>query len=189
MRHPKRTRAPLGALLALALGALALVALPALAAGKDHGEKRHHHGRHHHSGGGAGTIASFDAQTGRLTIDLFGKDTVSGQVTNRTRIRCEDEHFPDISARHNDESGEDRGHHGDESGDDDGRHGEDEPGEDHHGDNSGPGSSNSGPSGHDDDGTGANCTTSDLIVGAVVQRAELEIEHGQATFEEVELAE
>jgi hypothetical protein len=170
MRRPKRTRALLGALLATALGALALVALPGLAAGKDHGaEKRHHHGRHHHhSGGAAGTIASFDAQTGRLTIDLFGKDTVDGVVTDRTRIKCEDEHSPDISGRHR--------HDEDEPGDDDGDHGED-----HHGDNS-------GPSGHDDNGTGANCTAADLVVGAVVQEAELEIEHGQATFEEVELA-
>ena len=58
------------------------------------------------------------------------------------------------------------------------------------GDNSGPGSSHSGsgPSGHDDNGTGANCTSSDLIVGATVEEAELELEHGSATFDEVELA-
>lgn len=59
-----------------------------------------------------------------------------------------------VRARHGeDEIGEDHGGHGEEPGDDD--------------DNSGPGSSRSGrgPSGHDDNGTGANCTTSDLIVG------------------------
>jgi hypothetical protein len=58
------------------------------------------------------------------------------------------------------------------------------------GDNSGPGSSHSGrgPSGHDDNGTGANCTASDLIPGATVEEAELELEHGAATFDEVELA-
>jgi hypothetical protein len=134
----------------------------------------------------AGTIASFDAATGRLTIALFGGDSISGLVTERTRIKCEDEHSPDVSVR--------------------ARHGEDEPGDDHgdraddHGgnsgaddgdaDNSGPGSSHSdrGPSGHDDNGTGANCTTSDLVAGATVEEAELELEHGTATFEEVELA-
>ena len=83
--------------------------------------------------------------------------------------------------------------HGEEEpGDDHGGQGEEEPGDDNGGDNSGPGSSNSvgsGPSGHDDNGTGANCTTSDLIAGAVVTDAELEIEHGSATFDEVELAE
>jgi hypothetical protein len=56
--------------------------------------------------------------------------------------------------------------------------------------NSGPGSSHSGhgPSGHDDNGTGANCTRADLIPGATIEEVELELEHGVATFEEVELA-
>jgi len=121
----------------------------------------------------AGTIASFDATTGNLTITLFGGDTISGLVTDRTRIKCEDEHSPDVTARarHGEEEpGDDRGGHGEEPGDD-------------HGDHSG-----RGPSGHDDNGTGANCTTSDLIAGATVEEAELELEHGSATFDEVELA-
>jgi len=136
----------------------------------------------------AGTIAAFDATTGRLTIALFNGDSISGLVTDRTRIKCEDEHSPDLTvrARHGEEeAGDDRGGDGEEPGDDNGGHGE-EPGDDNGGeasDNSGP-----GPSGHDDNGTGANCTTSDLIAGATVEEAELELEHGAATFEEVELA-
>ena len=44
------------------------------------------------------------------------------------------------------------------------------------------------PSGHDDNGDdGANCTTADLIAGATVEEADLELEHGSATFDEVEL--
>jgi hypothetical protein len=130
----------------------------------------------------AGTITSFDATTGKLVISLFNGDSVSGLVTESTRIKCEDEHSPDVTSRARrgeEEPGDDRGGHGEEPGDDNG-------GED----NSGPGSSNSGrgPSGHDDNGTDANCTTSDLIVGATVEEAELELEHGAATFEEVELA-
>jgi hypothetical protein len=127
----------------------------------------------------AGTIQSFDPETGRLVISLFGGDTAAGLVTDRTRIKCEDEHAPDVSQlRHGEEEpGDDQGGQGGEPGDD---HGD--------GDNSGPGSANSGPSGHDDNGTGANCTASDLIPGAVVEEAEVEIEHGLATFDEVELA-
>lgn len=127
----------------------------------------------------AGTIASFDAATGKLVIDLFGSDTVSGLITDRTRIKCEDEDSADdASSSREAEPGDDRGGHDEEADDDR----EDS-------DNSGPGSSNSGPgSGHDDNGVGANCTAADLVPGAVVEEADLEIEHGSATFDEVELA-
>lgn len=191
MNRPRRNRhrAAAALTLAVAMGLLAAVgALAGIAVAKDghhRSDKRHgHHGRHHHQP--SGTIQSFDATTGRLTITLLNEETVSGLVDDRTRIKCEDEHSPDVTAsrthlRHGEEEpGDDRGGHGEEPGDDNG------------GGNSGPGSSNSvggsGPSGHDDNGTGANCTTSDLIVGAVVTDAELDIEHGGATWDEVELA-
>lgn len=146
----------------------------------------------------AGTIASFDAATGRLVIDLFGDDDIAGLVTDQTKIKCEDEHSHDSSGVHSRRSGEpepgdDDGGHGDEVGDDNG--GDSNGSDDDNGDNSGSGSDNSGPgsegsgqSGHDDNGSGANCTTADLVVGAVVEEADLEIEHGKATFDEVELA-
>jgi hypothetical protein len=180
------------------MGLLAAVgALAGIAVAKDGShrvEKRHGHHNHQPSG----TIQSFDPETGKLTIALLDEETVSGLVTDRTRIKCEDEHSPDVTAsrrhlrRGESEPGDDHGGRGEEEpGDDHGGQGE-EPGDDHGGgSNSGPGNSNSagnGPSGHDDEGTGANCTTSDLIVGAVVTDAELEIEHGGATWDEVELA-
>lgn len=245
MIRPQARRAR-ASLALVAAAALAMLALPGIAAAKDGNhdripdrwEKRHHLSLNVNQAGrdqdrdhlrnraefladdnprdrdsdddgvmdgdeNAGTIASFDATTGKLTITLFGGEAISGLVTDRTRIKCEDEHSPDVTtrARHGEEEpGDDRGGHGEEPGDDHGGHGE-EVGDDHgdhgeevnddhgDGDNSGPGSSHSGrePSGHDDSGTGANCTTSDLIVGATVEEAELELEHGTATFDEVEL--
>jgi hypothetical protein len=202
MNRPRRNRyrAAAALTLAVAMGLLAAVgALAGIAVAKDghhRSDKRHgQQGRHHH-GQPSGTIQSFDTATGRLTIALLNEETVSGLVTDRTRIRCEDEHSPDITAsrthlRHGEEEPGDDNGHGAEAGDDNGGHGE-EPGDDNGGgDNSGPGNSNSvgsGPSGHDDNGAGANCTTSDLIVGATVTKADLEIEDGSATFDEVELA-
>ncbi len=197
MNRPRRNRYRAGGLLLAVVGLLAAVgALAGFAVAKDgnhRAEKRHGHHHRHHDRQPSGTIQSFDPETGRLTIVLLDKETVSGLVTDRTRIKCEDEHAPDITAsrthlRHGEpEPGDNRGGHGEEPGDDNGGQGE-EPGDDHGGGSSGPGSPHSGPSGHDDNGTGANCTESDLIVGATVLDAELEIEHGSATFDEVELA-
>jgi hypothetical protein len=198
MNRPRRDRyRAAGALtLAIAMGLLVAVGVLAGTAGAQKGgghrsEKRHgHHGRHRHHQP-SGTIQSFDPDTGRLTIALLNEETVTGLVTDRTRIKCEDEHAPDVTAsrkqlRHGEnEPGDDHG--GEEPGDDHGDHNE-EVGDDHGGDSSGPGSSGSGPSGHDDNGSGANCTASDLIVGTVVTDAELEIEHGGASWDEVELA-
>lgn len=229
---------------ALALGALALLAMPGLAAAKDRNhdhipdkwEKRHHlslkvNQAHRNQDGdklrnraeflagdnprdadsnddgvmdgedNAGTIASFDAETGRLVISLFGGETVSGMVGEETEIKCED-HMgasasSDGSGSGEAEPGDDRGGE-EEAGDDRGGEGEEEPGddrggeeagEDHDGDNSGPGSENSGPGEQGDDGDeGSSCTTADLTPGAVVQEAELKVANGQATFEEVELS-
>lgn len=201
MNRPRRSQYRTGSLLLALVGVLAAIgALAGFAVAKSdshRSEKRHHHGHHHHHHGGkTGTIASFDTETGRLTISLLDGETVSGLVTDRTRIRCEDEHAPDVTQlrrgepepgddRGEEESGDDRGGRDEEPRDD---HGE-EVGDDHGGDNSGPASSHSGggPSGHDDNGAGANCTVSDLIVGADVEGAELEIEHGSAFFDEIEV--
>ncbi len=213
---------------ALALGALALLAMPGLAAARDRNhdripdrwEKRHklslnvNQARrdqdHDHlrnraeflAGDNprdrdsdddgvvdgheqAGTIASFDAESGRLVIALFGNDTVAGLITDQTEIECEDDSGATVS---NEGPGsgeeEDGGDHGDggEEVDDDENSG---PGSDD--DNSDP-SDNSGPGHEGDDDRDRLCTTAELVPGAIVEEAELEIENGQAVFEEVELS-
>lgn len=241
---PNKARRPQSGmtLLALALGALALLAMPALAAAKDRNhdripdrwEKRHHLSLkrsqarldqdHDHlrnraeflAGDNprdrdsdddgvmdgeeqAGTIESFDGESGRLTINLFGDDKITGFVTGDTEIKCEDHSSAQISSEGSgsgesepgddhggeEEPGDDHGDH-EEVGDDHG--GEEEPGDDNGGDNSGP-SDNSGP-GHDgdDDHNDRLCTSAELVPGAVVEEAELKLRDGRAVFKEVELS-
>lgn len=108
----------------------------------------------------AGTVQSFDSSTGVLTIlESDGTTTVSGTVTDATRIRCDnrDENDGMQAASHDGE-----------------------------GDNSGPGGGdgdNSGPGNGDE-----NCSTADLTPGAVVHEAELESDgNGGFVFRKVDL--
>jgi hypothetical protein len=137
----------------------------------------------------AGTIASFDKDTGRLVINLFNGDTIAGTVNDQTRIECdrdEDEiEHQGARASHDgqDNSGPGSGddHSGPSAGED----------EDHSGPGPGTDEDHSGPGPGDDENDNereANCTTDALVVGAVVEEAELELENGAATFEEIELA-
>jgi len=222
-RHGQRAR--LGGVLLAAIGALALLALPSVAAAKDRNhdripdrwEKRHHlslevkqttrdqdrdHLRNRDeflSGNdprdrdsdddgvidddeNAGRIASFDPATGRLVIDLFGGDSVSGIVNGDTRIRCGDDHS-DASASH---EGEDNSGPSEDSGP-----GSDDSGENDQADDNGVDQTDGDQEVGDDPGRddeNAGCTTAALVEGTVVEEAELEVANGVATFEEVELA-
>ncbi len=200
MKRAHGNRVWRGMVLAAAIGAVAVLALSGLAAARDRGNGHHRHGAD------TGTIASFDQSTGMLAIQLSGEGgaTVSGLVTPRTKIRCENERSPDVSTRafrrdsgnnsgpdgdnsgREEEPGDDHGGQGNEPGDDHGEAvepgndngGAAEPGDDHGG---------QGPSGHNDNGDGANCTSSDLIAGATVHDAELDLRNGQAVWDEIEL--
>jgi hypothetical protein len=179
MTRSKGRRARIGSLITVALGALAIFVLPGLASARDGSD----------DGDSAATIQSFDQTTKILVIALPDEQTVSGTVTRRTKIRCEDQRGDrrgghGVHSREA-EPGDDRGGHGEEAGDDNGHHGV-EPGDDNGG--GGPGPSQSGPSGHDDNGNGANCTTADLVAGASVDEVELDFEHGTVRFDEVELS-
>jgi hypothetical protein len=213
MRGLKKRTPRIAGLLALVLGAVALLALAGVAVAKNHGNddngnhgRHHHHGRHHqrvlemHE---SGTISSFDATTGKLTITQLDGDTVTGLVTDATEIKCEgvDDRLgrrdhgsgdnsgsgsggqvqpgDDHGGRGN-EPGDDNGGHGNEPGDDNG--GQNEPGDDHGGRGNEPGDDNGG-----EVAAGSTCTVDSLVPGAVVDEAELRIEGGTATFEEIEL--
>ncbi len=191
-------------LLALMLAAVALLAVSGVATAKDHGrdDNGHHHGRHHdhgrHNGRHfdlreAGTVSSFDSASGKLTVALQEGGTVTGLVTDNTRIKCEG---VDDRLRRDHGSGDDNsgpGNSGDDnggqSGDDNGGRGQAEPGDD----NGGRGEPEPG----DDNGgelppVGApegemTCGVGSLVPGALVGDAELRLESGSAVFEEIEL--
>jgi hypothetical protein len=118
----------------------------------------------------AGRVDSFDASSGRLVISLFGGGTLSGQVTDQTEIKCENENENEANDQNDDRS---LARHGDSN-------------ENESGDDSGPSGDNSGP-GRDGDDQNVNCTTADLTPGAIVEEAELHTVGGSAVFEEVEL--
>jgi hypothetical protein len=211
-----------------AVGALAMLALPAVAAAKDRNhdhipdrwEVRHHLSLHRNQARldqdhdhlrnraeflagdnprnpdtdndgimdgeeNAGTIQSFDQETGKLTISLFGGETISGMVDEGDNGENEGE---DSGDHQGEEAGDDNGEEqGEEAGDDNGENqGEDHGGEPGEGDQ---GEDHGGEPGEGDQGGNeGNCTTADLTEGAVVKEADLHVSNGQAVFEKVELA-
>jgi hypothetical protein len=239
-----------------AVGALAMLALPAVAAAKDRNhdhipdrwEVRHHLSLHRNQARldqdhdhlrnraeflagdnprnpdtdndgimdgeeNAGTIQSFDQETGKLTISLFGGETISGMVDEGTEIECDHQSASassegdgsssdgeEQSGDNGENEGEDSGdHQGEEAGDDNGEEQGEEAGDDN-GENQGedhggePGEDDQGedhggePGEGDQGGNEGNCTTADLTEGAVVKEADLHVSNGQAVFEKVELA-
>jgi hypothetical protein len=178
-------RARLGGVLAAIAAALALVALPGLASGDSH----------HDALADAGTIESFDQETGVLTIDLTEGGSVSGLVTSHTHIHCDNGWHH--GRRHHTRGGnasasQDRGGEGEdnhqsgeeEAGEEDGGQGV-EPGEDSPGnDGTAPGRSE-GPGQGDEHS--ARCTTGDLTVGTTVKFAELVLVDGKATYKAIVL--
>ena len=124
----------------------------------------------------AGTIESFDAETGVLVIDLFGGDTVTGTVDADTEVECGCHGDSEDDDSADDTTTEDRRHPGEDEGDDpaDEEDGPDGPG--------GPG--NGGP-GHG--GPGGSCSVADLVVGTTVHEAELKTTADGLVYTEIEL--
>jgi hypothetical protein len=173
-----------------AIAALAMLAVPAIASahrsGDDHGR---HHGRHHHAKKAKvkevkGTVASFTA--GELTLTLANGKSVSGLVTDRTRLKCHTaapQSTTARAARHGDDDGDDdrkdddvRGQ-GDDRKDDDVRGQDDNRKDDDDDDVRGRGDVN---------GNGA-CTTAALVAGAKVTEAKLSLKSTGAVWKKIEL--
>jgi hypothetical protein len=136
---------------------LSIAALLALA-----GPASAHHGHHHRGGEPAGTISSFDPDSGVLTIDLAKGGSISALVTDETSIEiggdCKGgDHFGRHSRTAARAAGRNFGH-------DQGWH-----------------------HGHHGWGHGQEGSTDDLVPGAVVKSADLSLVDGTATYDKVKL--
>ncbi len=134
---------------------------------------------------GAGTIASFDQETGKLVINLFNGESVSGTVDDETEIECrsDDAAQPD-SDEGGDDSAEQRSEGSDDgSGDSDDGSGEDEGDgvEQEHSDGVGSGH------GGENDCDGAKCSVDDLTEGRVVREASLDATGQGLVYGEIQL--
>lgn len=117
----------------------------------------------------AGAISAWDPATGALSVELYAGGSISGTVTDRTRVECEVASDEDDSAPPVDPAplSSQRDGHGHDDGD------EGDEGEHHHGDHQG------------DDGD--LCSAADLGVGVVVHEAAVEFDSTGATFRKIEI--
>ncbi|HEX6229530.1 MAG TPA: hypothetical protein VFZ41_08750 [Solirubrobacterales bacterium] len=85
MKNHQGNRARLGeALMAVVLGALAILALPGIGIGKD--------AENDYASRAAGKVESFDRRSGLLVVDLFKGRKIAGYVIrHRTKVRCHDD--------------------------------------------------------------------------------------------------
>jgi len=200
---PQGNKARFAGILAAVAAVLALVALPGLASA--------HHGRE--SMAPAGTIESFDQETGMLTIALTEGGSVSGLVTPRTHVHCDNgrhngrrmgrrglrhrlrhrrRHSRASASRdHSGESADNRDSAGEEEPADDNGEGTESEEDSHEG--SDDSSERSGTAGSHSEGSGqsaehsARCTTEGLTEGATVKYADLVLVDGRAIFKMVAL--
>lgn len=133
---------------------------------------------------GAGTITAYNADTGRLTINLFNGDSVTGTVNARTEIKCDNgDDQGDEDGDHNDGQ---HGQHGDQ-GDDDQGDDDKRSGGGNQMDGDGNHQGDDGDDGYEGDDDQHSCSRDHLTVGAIVQEAELHLGANGLVFEEIEL--
>jgi hypothetical protein len=139
----------------------------------------------------SGTIASFDGT--KLTVTLVNGDTLTGTVTDATRIECDNPSTtPPATAttRHDggddNESGDD--HQGSGSGTTTSGSGSDDQGDQNEqGDDRGGDDQGEDDQGDDDANEHAGCTKDALTPGTIVREAELHLTSAGAIFDKIEL--
>jgi hypothetical protein len=126
----------------------------------------------------AGTVKSFEK--GVLTITLKDGTTVSGMVTEDTRLECQSATTTPTTG------GDDQGAGDDQNPSESGEHGAATAHAADHGSQQGAGSSDDQGDGSGDGGQ-QSCTTAALVPNAVVGEAELKLSSAGAVWEKVQL--
>lgn len=169
---------------------IAIVPASALAHGRHHlRHHRAHHARIHHWGhdqgmgsgqtqnaSPAGTVQSFTG--GVLTIAMSNGQTVSGQVTGDTEVKCEGSQTSGTWSGH-DQWG--NNNNDSNSGSNDSNSGSNDS-------NSGQGDDDQGQGDDDNNNANAMCSSTDLSAGAPVQAASLLVSSAGAVWQTVVLA-
>jgi hypothetical protein len=164
-------------MLALAVCVVAAAAVPSVASAR-HGHKRHSRV--------SGTVASFDK--GILAIKTGSGQIVTGQVTGRTQIECENENEANDQNDQNDDNGANDSRVA--------RAAHDGGGDDNGGDDRGDDNGTTGPQQNqaDDDQNedqnedqAANCDTTQLTPGAAVARASMRDRHNRTVWKNLKL--
>lgn len=138
----------------------------------------------------AGTVASYNATTGLLTLTLNNKSTVEGNVTSNTEIRCikaaTTSPAPPTGQPSDDSQGDDNG-----QGDDQSRGDMNQQGDEQSSSSDEPQQGDDGQDSSDDEESQSApeppCDTSALTPGALVRFAELRIGPSGSEFESIVL--
>jgi hypothetical protein len=135
----------------------------------------------------AGVISAYDAEAGTLTLTLYAGGEITGAVTDRTRVKCEDESddstepAPEAGVSGSDRSGPNRGR---EDSSDDEAEDESEDSSDDSEESEDEGHSHG--RGNDGDCDGA-CSVADLAEGVEVLEARISLSAEGIVFRKIEI--
>jgi Ni/Co efflux regulator RcnB len=152
----------------------------------------------------AGIISAYDAETGTLTLTVYAGGSITGEVDDSTRVKCEDDSADDgsdssgsddSSGGEGSRSGSNRGpggatslhRGGDGSSDDDSDDSQEDSSDDSSDDSDSDDSSDDSEDHADDDSHGYDCSVADLAEGVEVTEARLKFTASGLTFTRIEI--